>query len=118
MESQARAGKRVYQMELKGMAKLGWALIPLGVLLIVIFREAKSGILLGIVLALVGFFLIPLKGKPGWTLMAVGVFLGYWFHGSVVVLFLGVIPVFIGLLLVLGANLAKPKSKDVHDSKD
>jgi hypothetical protein len=103
---------------MKDMAKLGWALIPLGLLLIFVFREAKSGILLGIVLALVGFFLIPLKGKPGWTLMAIGVLLGYWFRGSVVVLFLGVIPVFIGLLLVLGANLAKGKSNDVDDSKD
>jgi hypothetical protein len=100
------------------MAKLGWALIPLGVLLTIIFREAKSGILVGIVLALVGFFLVPLKGKPGWTLIAIGVFLGYWFRGSVVVLFLGVIPAFIGILLVLGANLAMPKSKDVDDSKD
>ena len=97
------------------MAKLGWALVPLGVLLLVVFRGARLGFLLGIVLALVGYFLIPFKGKPGWTLMAIGVFLGYWFHGSVLVLFLGVIPVFIGLLLVLGArNAAVHISKDNH----
>src|ERR1700726_634622 len=86
--------------------RVGWALMPFGALLGLIFREATAGILLGIILVLVGFLFVPLKGKLGWALIAVGVLLGYWLRGSMGLLFFGVVPAFIGILLIARARKA------------